>query len=423
MPQRTPRQHSREIFTDGTSLEIAQGDTGSVDAFGRQRISDSETLFDSSFEYDLQPLFWGQKMTGGGSVAHEADKKAAILSVSATTTGTSTLQTFAYHPYQKGKSQRIIPTFVLGAPAAGITRRVGYFDDSDGVFFEQDSTGLFLVLRSSTSGAVVNTRFAQADWSQDTLDGDGASEIRLDETKRQILDMDIEWLGVGRIRYGFNIDGATVYAHYINNANAGDPQPYMRSGTLPVRYEIENDGSGEAASLTAICSSVFSEGGFEQGRGIPFSANRGIVVASVGTTRTPVLSIRPKATFKTFANRVQITPQDFGIFTTAQSVLVEVIYNGLLFGTGSFVSADDESAVEYNTSFETISGGFPIQSFYVAVNGAGGNARGDIASPILSRLPLTLDIDGANPIPLTIACTALASTASISAAINWNEVR
>jgi len=400
MPQRPARQHSREIFSDpGTILTFSAGDTGSVDAFGRSRVSEPETLFDSSFEYDLQPLFWDTSLSGGGDITHDSDKHAAVLTVSGSVAGTAILQTFAYHPYQKGKSQRCIPTFVLGARAAGITRRVGYFDANDGVFFEQTNDGLFLVLRSSTSGVVVNTRVAQADWSQNSLTGDGdkadseTNQIDLDETRRQILDMDIEWLGVGRVRYGFNIDGKTVYAHYVNNANAGAAAPYMRSGTLPIRYEIVNDGIGAASELIAICAAVFSEGGFEAGRGIPFTANRGVVGASVAA-RVPVLSIRPKATFNSLENRVRITPLDFNIITVTQSVLAEVVYNALLFGTGSFVSADDNSAVEYNNSFIAISGGFPVQSFYVSTTGVGGNARGAVASPILSKLPLTWTLTG-----------------------------
>lgn len=364
---------------------------------------------------------------GGADITHDSDKRAAVLTVSGSTAGTSILQTFAYHPYQKGKSQRIIPTFILGGRANGITRRVGYFDASDGVFFEQTNEGLFLVLRSSTSGGVVNTRVAQADWSQNSLSGggdkeDGTNPITLDETRRQILDMDVEWLGSGRVRYGFNIDGTTIYAHYTNNANVGTAAPYMRSGTLPIRYEIVNDGTGGASELIAICSVVFSEGGFEAGRGLPFTANRGDVGASAAA-RVPVLSIRPKLTFNSLENRVQITPLSFGIFTTTQSVLVEVVYNALLFGTGSFVSADDNSATEFNNSFTAISGGFPVQSFYVSTAGTGVNARGDEASPILSKLPLTLDIDGANPIPLSIVCTPLTGTAVVHAAINWDEVR
>ena len=431
MPDRPARQHSREIFSSpDTAILISQANTFDIDAFGRKRVADPTTLFDNSFEYDLQPLFWDTSLSGGADITHDSDKHAAIMTVSGSTAGTGVLQTFAYHPYQKGKSQRPVATFVLGERANGITRRVGYFDTRDGIFLEQTNAGLFVVLRSSTSGAVVNTRIAQADWSQNSFDGEGdktdeanpINPINLDETRRQILDMDIEWLGVGRVRYGFNIDGMSVYAHYINNANAGTAAPYMRTGTLPVRYEIVNDGAGVASELVAMCSVVFSEGGFEKGRGIPFSADRGDVGASVAA-RVPVLSIRPKLTFNSLENRSQITPLDLSIFTATQSVLVEVVYNALLFGTGSFVSANDESTVEFNNSFTAISGGFPVQSFYVSTAGTGANARGGETSPILSKLPLTLDIDGANPIPLSIVCTPLSATATVHAALNWDEVR
>lgn len=428
MPEREARQHSREIFSgEGTILSTAQGDTASVDAFGRSRVSDPISLFDSSFEYDLQPLFWDTSLSGGADISHDSDKRVASMTVSGSVAGTAILQTFTYHPYQKGKSQRCISTFVLGARGNGITRRVGYFDASDGVFIEQTNDGLFLVLRSSTSGGVVNTRVAQADWSQNSFSGNGnkasgANVIDLDETRRQILDIDIEWLGVGRVRYGFNIDGKAIFAHYINNANAGPAAPYMRSATLPARYEIVNDGTGAASELIAICAVVFSEGGFEEGRGIPFTANRGDIAASVAA-RVPVLSIRPKGTFNSIVNRGQIRPFDIHILTTTQDVLVELIYNPLLFGTGSFASVADDSITEFNNSFTAISGGFPIQSFYVAAAGQGANSRGQGASPILSQLPLTLDIDGNNPIPLAIVCTPMTGTATVNASIDLQEVR
>lgn len=427
MPLRTPEQHSKEVFADMSHpVSVTQGDTASLDAFGRSRVAEPEALFDGSFEYDLQPFLGSQVLTGNGAITHDTDARMAILSVGAGT-GTASVQTLEYIPYQKGKSQRILATSVLGAPTAGVTKRIGYFDESDGVFVEQTGDGLFLVLRSSTSGSVVNTRISQANWNVDTFDGSKDAEtnpsgIYLDQTKRQILDIDVEWLGTGRVRYGFNIDGRTYYAHYINNANAGDPRPYMRTGTLPVRYEISNDGSGLADTINVICAAAFSEGGFDLGRGIPFSANRGVVTASVGA-RVPVLSIRPKLTFNSFTNRGQIRPQTISVLTAAQNVLVEVVYDGLLFGTGSFVSVNDQSMVDYNVSYTAISGGYTLHSFYVATGAGGQNSRGNEASPITARLPLTLDAEGNNPIPLSIVCTPVTSTATVLASIDWYEVR
>jgi hypothetical protein len=427
MPDRTPEQHSKEIFyatgtvvtVDGAVTATTTQAAAATDAFGRQRTADPEALFDDSFEYEINDLFWDTKTTGGGDIQHDATNRVASLTVSGSTAGTAILQTLAYHPYQKGKSQRAIPTFVLGAVATGITRRVGYFDGDDGVFLEQTSAGFKLVQRSSTDSDIETS---QAIWSEDPMDGSGASGIDLDPTKRLILDMDIEWLGAGRVRYGFNVDGNTIYAHFNNNANAGGAAPYMRTGTLPIRYEIVNDGTGAASELKGICAAVFSEGGFDQGRGMPFSADRKVIAASVGA-RVPVLSIRPKSTFNSIVNRGRITPQSVSILTVSQSVLVEVVRGGLLFGTGSFVSADSNSIADYNFSFTSISGGHTVQSFMVSTAGAGGNARGEGNSPILSRLPLTLDIDGNNPIPLSVVCTPITPTATVYPTINWEEVR
>jgi hypothetical protein len=427
MPDRSARQHSREVFSSpDTTLLIAQANTSDIDAFGRRRTSEPTTLFDTSFEYDLQPLFWGTSLSGGADISHDSDKHAAIMTVSGSTAGTAILQTLAYHPYQKGKSQRSVLTFVMGARANGITRRIGYFDADDGVFLEQTNEGLFLVLRSSTGESLI--RIAQADWSQNSFSGGGDKDntefnvIDLDETKRQIWDTDIEWLGVGRVRYGFNIDGMTIYAHHVNNANVGIAAPYMRSGTLPLRYEIVNDGTGAASELVAMCSVVFSEGGFERERGIPFTANRGIASASVGVRR-PVITIRPKATFNGLTNRGEITPISVDIFTATESVLVELVHNGIIFATGGFVSADPNSITEYDISATVISGGHVVQSFPVSTAGTGANERGGGGSPILSRLPLTLDIDGNNPLPLSVVCTPLSGTASVLPTINWDEVR
>lgn len=427
MPERTARQHSREIFSSpDTTLLIAQANTSDIDAFGRRRTSEPTTLFDNSFEYDLQPLFWDTSLSGGADITHDNTKHAAIMTVSGSTAGTGILQTFAYHPYQKGKSQRPVMTFTLGARASGITRRIGYFDADDGVFIEQTNEGLFLVLRSSTGEALIRT--AQADWSQNNFAGGGdkvnseLNVILLDETRRQIWDTDIEWLGVGRVRFGWNIDGMTIYAHYINNANMGIAAPYMRSGTLPLRYEIVNDGTGDASELVAMCSVVFSEGGFERERGIPFTANRGVVSASVANRR-PVMTIRPKATFNGLTNRGEITPIDIEIFTATEAVLVEVVHNGIIFATGGYASVDPNSITEFDISATVISGGHVVQSFPVSTAGVGANERGGGGSPILSRLPLTLDIDGNNPLPLSIVCTPLSGTASVLPSINWDEVR
>ena len=69
----------------------------------------------------------------------------------------------------------------------------------------------------------------------------------------------------------------------------------------------------------------------------------------------------------------------------------------------------------------TVTGGITIDSGY-AVSGQGSFAVSSGLVNVLSKLPITLDYNGANPINLSIVCTPFSGTASINSAISWKEV-
>jgi hypothetical protein len=240
-------------------------DTGAIDAFGRLRVSNPTTLFDSKQVFDNQALFWDDEEVSGGSTTttHNANQASTTIAVGASTAGNRVRQTFQRFNYQPGKSQLVLLTGVFGAGATGITKSIGYFDDDNGLFFELAETTLNVVRRTKTSGSVVDNKVAQSSWNIDTMDGNGPSGITLDLTKTQIMLIDFEWLGVGRVRMGWVIDGMIYYCHEFKNAN-NLTTVYMSTPNLPLRYEIDNDGSGGASSLVHICSSVMSEGGLEK---------------------------------------------------------------------------------------------------------------------------------------------------------------
>lgn len=248
---------------DVTHLSSAVAVDGlSFDAFLRLRVSDPETLFDSKLVFDGQPLLWDDaEVSGSGtSSAHNTNQASMSLSVGNLTAGMRVRQTWRRMEYQPGKSQLIYYTGVLGNPTTGITARIGSFYEDNGVFFECNPTTLAIGVRTKTSGAAVDTTVAQSAWNVDKMDGTGPSGITLDFTKTQIFVIDFEWLGVGSVRYGMVVNGKYYGVHQTNNANILT-MVYMSTPTLPVRYEIANDGTGPAASLVQICSTVISEGG------------------------------------------------------------------------------------------------------------------------------------------------------------------
>ena len=214
-----------------------------VDAFGRQRVSQPFTDFGSKQLFDNQPLFWEDiEASGTGtSSVHSADAASSLLSVSATTAGKRTRQTWQDVNYQPGKGHLVAMSGVLGAGASGITQTIGYINDNNGLAFQDIDGVLGVTVRTHTSGSPVDTFVAQSAWNVDKLDGTGQSLVTLDLTKENIFVIDFQWLSAGRVRFGFEIDGPIVYCHEVYTANVL-ALPYMSTPNLPITYVVGRDG-------------------------------------------------------------------------------------------------------------------------------------------------------------------------------------
>lgn len=233
-----------------------------LDAFGRLRVSEPRTLFDSKQLNDAQPYDWDDvEVSGGGTGStHDPDRASSALSVSNTTAGRRVRQTKRRFNYQPGKSTYIFMTAIMGNQGAGLIGRMGLYDDQNGIFAQTAEGVLGVGIRSYVTGSAVDNVIAQSSWNGDKLDGTGDSGVTLDPTKAQIFWIDMEWLGVGSVRCGFVIDGVPILCHTFHHANSVS-SVYMSSPNLPIRYELVNDGTGAAATLEAICSTVMVEGG------------------------------------------------------------------------------------------------------------------------------------------------------------------
>lgn len=262
-----------------------------VDAFGRARMSTPYTLFDSQNRYAADNQFDTSTATGG-STTYQANESTVDLNVTTSSGSEVIRQTYRVFPYQPGKSLLAMMTFVMNAGKSNLRQRVGYFNTQNGVFLQVSGTTVSFVLRSFTGGSASDARTVnQADWNGDKLDGSGDSGKVLDLTKVQILFLDMEWLGAGSVRCGFVIDGQFIVAHTFENANDQN-KVYMTTAILPVRYEITNIGvTASASTMKQICSTVISEGGYQQ-VSAPLVARRTTARSAIGTTFVPLLSIR-----------------------------------------------------------------------------------------------------------------------------------
>ena len=305
------------VATTNGAVPVSIGGTN-TDAFGRVRVSQPYTLFDSQNRYAIDNQF---DTNAAGSITYLPNEASVRMDVTTSSGSETVRQSYRCMPYQPGKGLLCLATFVMNSPKTGLRQRVGYFGTQNGVFIQQADSTVSFVLRSYISGSVSDARTVnQADWNGDKLDGTGDSGYTLDLTKAQILWMDFEWLGVGSVRCGFIIDGEYIVCHTFENAN-DITSVYMTTAVLPVRYEITNTAATDSASsMKQICSSVVSEGGYEQ-TSIEHVARRTATLTGISTTFVPLVSIRLAST----ALNAVVLPAKFNVMPTSTGDDFEVI--------------------------------------------------------------------------------------------------
>lgn len=242
---------------------ILAADSPSIDAFGKWRVSNPTTLFDSKQIVDSGSFYFDIKTVGSATVTWNSGSAQSTFKVTNTSGSRAIKQTKRIFVYQPGKSQQIICTGKFANRVDGIKKSIGTFDENDGFFFQMSGSSFGIVLRKTINGVKTDTFISQSTWNLDKLNGLGPSGNTLDTNKAQIYTVDFEWLGVGRVRYGVVQKGILIYVHEINNYNSLDTV-YLRNPNLPVRYEISTHKNTTTGSLmTQICSTVISEGGFQ----------------------------------------------------------------------------------------------------------------------------------------------------------------
>ena len=157
----------------------------SVDAFGRLRVSNPLTIFDSKNIMSKNSLF-DESTVNGGTVTYTQNKSTVNLNVTETAGSKTIRQSKRVMSYQPGKSLLTLSTFVMNTPTTNLKQKVGLFDANNGIFFFVDGTDYKIVRRTYTSGAAVDTEISQSSWNGDKLNGTGASGFTLYPDKSKL---------------------------------------------------------------------------------------------------------------------------------------------------------------------------------------------------------------------------------------------
>jgi len=408
------------VTTDpGTGTKSA-----ALDAFGRLRVSNPFTLFDSSHRYKDNNL-WSTLTASSGAVVFDANQGLVNLNVTTTSGSKVYRETTKVFSYQPGKSLLVMTTFVFNPAKANLRQRAGYFGEANGMYLELDGTGgtvVSFVERSSVSGSLAETKVIQSDWNYDKMDGTGPSGMTLDISKAQILWMDIEWLGLGTVRMGFVINGKFILCHQFHHANLVT-STYITTASLPLRYEIENTGTTASNStLKQICSTVISEGGYQlsglqQGIGVPITTPTNLTTTG---TYYPIVSLRLKTSPNFLDAIVILTAISIMGITNNANYNWRVVASGTTTG-GTWASAGTDSAVEYNLTGTSFTGGRILAQGFISASNQAVTAV-DILKEALFKFQLERNSFTSTPFELTIIAAGSATNTNIFAAADWEEI-
>ena len=406
----------------GNLVGPANPSGAAVDAFGRARMSQPLTLFDSFHKYKEHDKFCSANSATGSSIVYDANS-AAMLSTVGTANGNyvyrESTKTFAYQP---GKSLQFLYSFCFAPAQTGLRQRIGYFGAANGIYLELNGSTINFVIRSSSTGTLVENKIPQSSWNIDKLNGTGPSLLTLDISKVQIFWSDIEWLGVGTVRCGFVINGQFIHCHSFHHANLINTT-YMTTAILPLRNEIENIAvTGNTSTMKVVCCSVISEGGYEL-RGEQFSAGQ---LPNNAYTLTTAGVFYPVAAIRIRGDRPDaiVLPKNICVLglTGNGSRIAYKIVNGATVTGGTWVDADTaNSSVQYNITATSMSGGKAYLTAYQAVNNQGSVAGGILGNDVF-RHQLERNTFSASNSTFVLAVAGAGNLDTCIGSIDWEEI-
>lgn len=397
----------------------------SVDGFGRSRMSQPVTLYDSFHRYADNGKE-NTSNTAGTSVTFNANTSSMDFVVDTVSGHYAYRESKKVFAYQPGKSLQILKTFVMNPHKTNLRQRVGYFDADNGFFLERsDATAskVAFVKRSKVTGAVVDTPVDQQSWNIDKLDGTGPSLLTLNLDNPQILFTDIEWLGTGSVRMGFIINGQLIHCHSFHHSNLSSAPKgaYMQTACLPIRSEIENIGTTDSSSTyKQICATVISEGGYAlTGRPRTFgqNPNPGTRLTTAGTYY-PVVSIRLNPDYQD----ALIVPNNIALLPiNAANYRYKIVVGGTVAGA-VWANAASDSFVQYNANASaTFSGGNEVSSGYLTATVQAGGGTIPLSNELF-KYQLERNSFANTTTPLTIVVTSDTATCNVAGSISWEEV-
>jgi len=276
---------------------VKYSDGPNLDAFGRLRTAAVQNLLDIKHTFDKNPLQVSE--VTAGTATSIFDQQYARVRMSTSTNNDLVIRKTKTHAiYQPGKSQLFEASFSNFQIETNVIKRVGCFQSTTGSPYNSVFDGFFLESNGVTSAYTFNIYLSgSCTFSADstTWDSTEFDPINFDWSQSNLMTVDFQWLGVGRMRFGMVLSGLTIY--FIDYTAANNiPTVYMSSPNQPIRYEIRQVGVG-SGYLDMICSQISTEGALNGLYSTVLITNTTTATLDTSGTKYPFIGYRLKESY------------------------------------------------------------------------------------------------------------------------------
>lgn len=409
--------------------------TAQLNAFGRLRTSDTRLLGEYRYMYGSgTTIEMVDRIAGSGQFIKDQPRTCYLAQVGTDAGALAARQTKQYHPYIAGTTNLSLITFVMNPAKTGLMQSVGIFDDLNGFIFRvRDNVAEFVIRKNGVDAEIV----PQTEWNGDRLDGSKSkfnkSGVLADFSKAQILAIDYQWLGVGKVRFAFTYGDEVVVSHTFYHANKVT-EVYTFQPSLPVRWEIRNTGTTQSTStLMLICASVHCENSdIETGfsRSVSTDGTAVTVSAANSANGKGIIAIRLKNVLEGKQNHAFARLKTFTLFTNNDINYKVVILPGAsAIGAATWQDVPGYGWCDYTKDFTLSPTWNATEDYQVLVDdfvtGGIGGQTGQVVSTTLDNRSSSIyqNYDATDSMILAIIGYRLSTDAAVRASLSWIEIK
>jgi hypothetical protein len=327
------KQHNLTDYTGINRNELG------YDSWGRNKVIIDSSLFHGLFTFDVPPQMWIEEVDGveqaGNINFTSVDGRLKIQGAVGESRGLSSKR----HPrYQPNRGHLYSTAMILPDVALDVVQEFGLFTPQSGYFFRVRNGILYAVRRTMLSGVIGEVAEAIT-----VPDG-------IDLTKGNIFDIQIQWRGVGNIKFFINLKLVHIMGVLgtLDTVTAWNP-------ALPIAFNVEG-----LATMYCGCVDIASEGGSKENR------QRGNIDTgelTLATSEIPVLliNVSKKLTYAgvEVENTRDIALREISAYADdATSIKVYYTRDATKFTGTVWADKDDLGAIRYSADGDiTLVGG------------------------------------------------------------------